>query len=99
MQTVFDRRSIEPTEPLISGLLDRLKNHAIRDLLLVCVPPLLLLIYAVIYLYRAAAVGEFGFLLLGLSAILLGVLGAIFFRPRLPSMGLAARLLDERTNA
>ena len=99
MHTVFDERSIEPAEPLIGGLLARLKNHAICDLLLIVLPLLLFVVYSLIYLYRAGLVGEFGFLLLGLSAVSLSLVAAIFFRPRLPTVRSAARLLDERTNA
>lgn len=78
----------------------QLRNHALRDILLVAIPPLLVAAYFAIFLYRAAWVGPVAFFLVISTAVALGLLAVLLrYRPSLPSTGSAARLVDERAGA
>jgi hypothetical protein len=100
MQTVSGQRGLESPEKLISGLVARLRNHAFRDSLLICLPPVFALTYLAGYLYHAAFISEWILLLFSLVAagILLAA-GVLLYRPLVPSMRSAAGLLDDRAGA
>ena len=100
MQAGSGQRVFESPEKLIGGLVARLRNHALTDSLLICLPPLLALTYLAADLYTAGFIGPW--LLLVLSLVAAGILlaaGVILYRPLVPSLRSAAGLLDARAGA
>src|SRR5438552_17415080 len=100
MQAGSGQRGFESPEKLIGGLVARLRNHAFRDSLLICFPPLIALTYLAGYLYSVGFIDPWILLLVSLVAagILLGA-GVILYRPLVPSLRSAAGLLDARAEA
>jgi hypothetical protein len=97
---VVGRNYHQTPEKLVHELAGHLRNHIVWDSLLVSFPPLLVAIYLAAFLYRAAWIGTITFFLIILTAVGLGLLAMLFrYRPSLPSMGSAARLVDERAGA
>jgi hypothetical protein len=87
-------------EQRVGRLVARLRHHALWDSLLIFSPPLLVTLCFVAYGYRAGWIAPIT--LLWLSAAIVGVgLFAVVARYRalIPSIGSAARLVDERTDA
>jgi len=87
-------------EHRVGRLAAQLRNHALWDSLLIFSPPLLLSIYLLIYLYRAAWIASPAFLLLSVAIIVVALLAVVArYRPLIPSVRFAARLVDEKTGA
>ena len=100
MQIVSDQRIFEAPEKLISGLVARLRNHALWDSLLIFFPPFLVSIYSLTYLYRAAWITQMTFLFLSAAAVGISVIAVVMHcRPLIPSVRAVAGLVDERVGA
>jgi hypothetical protein len=100
METATQRSQREPPENLIAGTVSRLRSHAIWDSLLIFAPPLLLAIYVTSYLYRLAWIDQITYLSLGLAFFLLTSIAATLrYRPLVPSVPAAARLVDDKAAA
>jgi hypothetical protein len=100
MQTASGQRVLEAPEKLVRDVVARLRNHALRDSLLICLPPLLVFAYLASYLYREPFLSQMAFLLLSLAAVGVLVLAAIvLYRPHVPTVRSAAGLLDDRAEA
>ena len=100
MPRISDRRDFESPEKLITGLVARLRHHALWDSLAVFLPPVLVSIYFTAYLYHAAWVTPMTFLLASVAAagfLLAAVM--IYRRPLMPSVRSVAGLVDERAGA
>jgi len=90
----------EKPEILLRRLVAKLGRHALWDALLVFVPPALALIYILAYLNRAAWVSSSTWIALVVSIAGLGALAVILrYRPLVPSIAAAARLVDQRARA
>ncbi|HYA28833.1 MAG TPA: hypothetical protein VEI95_08445, partial [Acidobacteriota bacterium] len=78
----------------------QLKFHALWDSLLICVPPMLALLYVAFLLARTAWIGQMVALTTILAVLALGVVGVIlFYRPVIPKLFTAAQLLDKQSGA
>jgi hypothetical protein len=93
-------RGQEPPEQRLGRLAARLRNHVLWDALLIFSPPLLVSIYLAAYLYRAAWIAQptlalFSIAIIG--AVLIAVIAR--YRPLMPSLPYAARLVDEKSKA
>jgi hypothetical protein len=87
-------------EQRVGRLVARLRNHALWDSLLIFSPPLLVALYCVVYCYRAGWVASMTFFLLGTAIVGAGLFAVVArYRPLIPSIDSAARLVDERTHA
>lgn len=90
----------EPPEQGVRRLVAQLRNYALRDALLIFLPPLLVSIYVAAYLYRAAWIAQPTLVLLGIAIIGVGLLAVVArYRPLIPSLSNAARLVDEKSKA
>ncbi|HWH79203.1 MAG TPA: hypothetical protein VNT76_17595, partial [Candidatus Binatus sp.] len=88
------------SEHLLSRLMAHLGHHALWDSLLIFLPPLVALIYGCILLMQAAWFGQAMALGIILIALGLAVLAIVLrYRPLIPSVAVAARLVDERAGA
>jgi hypothetical protein len=95
-----EERGVARPEEFISSLIARLRSQALYDALLICTPPFLVVLYATAATHRLALLSPsllFG--VVGLSLGFLGLAGLLIYRPQVPSAPLAARLLDEKTEA
>ena len=100
MQRLFEEHHRETPEKLVGRLTVQLRNHALWDSLLIFFPPLLLAVYLVTYLYRAAWISQATFFLAAFAAAGIGLLAVLArFRPLVPSAPSAARLVDEHAGA
>lgn len=100
MRELSGQDSRENPQRLVSRLVAQLRHQALWDSLLCFSPPLLVLIYIAAYLYHGAWIGPLTALLVTLAAIGVGILGVtLHYRPRVPSVAKASRLVDERTGA
>src|SRR6266478_7429404 len=100
MGTSSDVENRGSPEHRVGRLAAQLRNHALWDSLLIFSPPLLLSIYLLIYLYRAAWIASPAFLLLSAAIILVALLAVVArYRPLIPSVRFAARLVDVKTGA
>jgi hypothetical protein len=100
MRTSSDVENRGSPEHRVGRLAAQLRNHALWDSLLIFSPPLLLSIYLLIYLYRAAWIASPAFLLLSVAIIVVALLAVVArYRPLIPSVRFAARLVDEKTGA
>jgi len=87
-------------ESLARRLTAQLGRHALWDSLLICVPPVLALLAAVIVLAEADWLSQSVAIAMALFAIGLTVLAVTLrYRPRIPKLALAARMIDERAGA
>jgi hypothetical protein len=87
-------------EQRVGRLVARLRNHALWDSLLIFSPPLLVALYCVVHCYRAGWVASMTFFLLGTAIVAAGLFAVVArYRPLIPSIDSAARLVDERTDA
>src|SRR5688572_15670997 len=87
-------------EDFVHRLVRHLRNHVVWDSLLTFSPPVLALLYLLALLYREAWIAALPLLLLVLAVIVIGLLAFIFqFRPGVPSMPAAARLVDDKAEA
>jgi hypothetical protein len=100
MRTSSDVENRGSPEHRVGRLAARLRNHALWDSLLIFSPPLLFSVYLLIYLCRAAWIAPLTFLLLSVAIIIVALLAVVVrYRPLIPSVRFAARLIDERTGA
>ena len=100
MQALSGQDSRQHPERLVSGLIAQLRRQALWDALLCYCPPLLVFIYIAGYLYDGAWVGPLAALTVTLVAIGGGIIAVTHhYRPRVPSVTRASRLVDERTGA
>src|SRR5437773_10838360 len=98
MQVVTENGAESP-EKLIHRLVTQLGNHALWDALLIFLPPLIVAIYLLIYFFQARWIGPLGLFLMIVTVAGL-VLAVLFrYRPLVPSVGSAARLVDDHTGA
>ena len=100
MEVVTERHGFEAPEQLVTGLVNRLRQHALWDALLIFSAPLIVAIHCVTSLYRDGWIDEGVFVVAALAAA--GLTLAIVryrYRSALPSVRLAARLIDERAGA
>jgi hypothetical protein len=100
MPSFANPRERVPPESLIKQVTSVLRHHALWDSLLIIVPPVLALIYGLVFLRRTAWIGDLTFVLTVSSITALGLL-AVFLRvrPRIPGAATAARLADEKSGA
>jgi hypothetical protein len=100
MGTSADAQNRESPEQRIARLVGQLRNHALWDSLLIFSPPLLVAIYLAVYFYRGAWIAPITFLVLSGAMIGVGLVGLVVRTRRLiPSVRLAARLVDHKTQA
>src|SRR5215475_6101961 len=100
MRTSSDAQSRELPELRISRLAKRLRNHKLWDSLLIFLPPLLVATYLAVYLYNFAWIAPLTFYLLGGAMLGVSLLAVVVRSRRLiPSVPVAARLVDEKTAA
>jgi hypothetical protein len=100
MQVLTERYRVETPEKLVTRLVNRLRQHALWDVLLIFLPPLIVGIHCVTVLYRGAWITQMVFVIAALAAAAL-TLALVMYRyhSALPSVGLAAHLIDERAGA
>ena len=97
MQILTDSYGAVAPETLVHRLAAHLRSHALRDALLLFLPPLMVVVYVVIYFYRAMWIGPTPFWLIALSSTGLVFVAALLrYRPLIPSVGSAARIVDNR---
>ena len=100
MRELSSEDSRKYPERLVSRLVAQLRHQALWDSLLCFSPPLLVLIYIAGYLYHGAWVGPLTALLVTLVAIGVGILVVtLHYRPLVPSVAKASRLVDACTGA
>jgi len=100
MRELSGQNSWENPERLVSRLVAQLSHQVLWDSLLCFSPPLLVFIYMAGYLYHGAWVGPLAALLVTLVSIGMGILVVTFrYRPLVPSVAKASRLVDEHTGA
>ncbi|MBM4260735.1 MAG: hypothetical protein FJ145_04745 [Deltaproteobacteria bacterium] len=85
-------------------LLDRgsaqLRNHVLRDALLLIVPPALACLYGSFHLFQLGWVGQFGLAALVAGTISLAAVAVfLLFQPKIPSRDTAAQKIDQLTGA
>jgi hypothetical protein len=100
MRSSKDAQSRESPEQRVGRLAAQLRNHELWDSLLIFSPPFLVATYLAVYLYNFAWIAPLTFYLLS-SAMIGASLLAVVVRTRrlIPSVPLAARLVDEKTAA
>jgi hypothetical protein len=87
-------------EQLVNGLVARLRSQALWDSLLIFSPPLLVSIYLALYLYRNGWITPVTFFALSATVIAVGLFAVMIrTRPLIPSVGFAARLIDQKAGA
>jgi hypothetical protein len=87
-------------ESLLEGLRRRLRNHRMRDFLLLFVPLGLACLYLLSHLYRAALITQSTLIIASVCVVAIGMLAvALCYPARAPSVHSAARLIDEKAAA
>jgi hypothetical protein len=100
MQALINNYGAAAPENLVHRLAAQLRSHALWDAMLIFFPPVVAVIYVVIHFYRAMWIGPTAFCVISLLATGLGVLAVLLrYRPLIPSVGSAARIVDERYGA
>ncbi len=100
MKRSISHQDREPPQNLIGGLVRQLRKHALWDSLLIFGPPLMLIVYLLAFLYRASWIPRSALLGLAGAAVVIGILAvALRYRPRIPAVRTAARLLDEKASS
>jgi hypothetical protein len=100
MQVLAERYRLETPEKLVTRLLNRLRQHALWDVLLMFLPPLIVGIHCVATLYRGGWITQAVFITAALAAAALTLAIVMYrYRSALPSVRLAAHLIDERAGA
>lgn len=90
----------ESPDRLVSQLVAQLRRQALWDALLCFCPPLLVLIYLAGYLFYGAWFGPLAALAVTLGSIAVGIFAVrLRYRPLVPSVAKASRLVDERSGA
>ena len=100
MEVLSGRHGLEAPEKLVSRLVNRLRQQALWDLLLMFVPLLVVGIHCVTTLYRGGWITQAAFIiaLVATAALTLAIV-MHRYRSAMPSVHLAAHLLDERADA
>jgi hypothetical protein len=100
MQAHAGKQEQGSPENLVAHVEQRLRDHVLWDSLLMYSPPLLAVLYLIADLYREAWISPIQLLFLA-SAVIAIVLVAVIlrFRPRVPSLPVVARLLDDKAEA
>src|SRR5262245_40458633 len=100
MQRLSSSKKPAKLEPLVPRLVAQLSRHALWDTLLIFVPPVLALIGVAAYLAHAAWVSELTLIVVIALASGIGALAVLLrYRPMIPSLSKAARLVDQRAGA
>jgi len=100
MQVTSRFHDSERPENLVVRLIARLSHHALCDSLLICVPPILALIYIIAFLSRAAWVSQATSILIIAIATAFGVIAIVLrYRPAIPGISAAAQLVDQQSGA
>jgi hypothetical protein len=87
-------------ENLVHRLVTQLSRHALWDSMLVFGPPVLALVCIAAYLAQAAWVSQLTLILIAGATAGIGVLAVMLrYRPMIPSISSAARLVDQRAGA
>lgn len=100
MEVLVESHGFEAPEKLVTRLVNRLRQHALWDALLVFLAPLIVAIHCVTSLYRGGWITQGVFIIATFAAAGL-ILAVVMYRYRsaLPSVRLAARLIDETAGA
>ena len=100
MQAYAGKQGHESPETFVGRVAQHLRSHVLWDSLLIFSPPVLAVLYLIAELYRAAWIPALPVLLLAPALIVIGLLAVILrFRPRIPSLPAAARLVDDKAEA
>src|SRR5262249_15672733 len=100
MRTSTGAQSRELPEQRVGRLAARLRNHKLWDSVLIFLPPLLVATYLAIVLYNFAWIAPLTFYFLSGAMLGVGLLAVVVRTRRLiPSVPVAARLVDEKTAA
>src|SRR5215475_6965079 len=100
MKTSTGAQSRELPEQRVGRLAARLRNHKLWDSVLIFLPPLLVATYLAIVLYNFAWIAPLTFYFLSGAMLGVGLLAVVVRTRRLiPSVPVAARLVDEKTAA
>jgi hypothetical protein len=100
MQTAETKSGHNPPEQLLRGVRGRLRQHALWDALLLFLPPLATLVYCLVFLLVNDWISLFSAAAFVLLAIALAVLAIVVsYRPHVPSITSAARMIDHRIGA
>lgn len=100
MQVIAERYGLATPEKLVSRLVNRLRQHALWDVLLMVLPPVIIGIHSVTTLYRGGWITQAVFIIAALAAAPLTLAIVMYrYRSALPSVRLAARLIDEHAGA
>ena len=87
-------------ESLVRGLIIHLGRHALWDSLLIFVPPVLAVLYALIYLGESGWFSPIAAVTVSVAMSGLAVLVVLLrYRPLIPPLSRAAQMADERTGA
>jgi hypothetical protein len=98
MYTQPAKHSREPAEKIVADVIRQLRNHAVKDSVLLFLPPTVALVYLLAQLYHANWISPQALAGLIIGAVALALLAiALRYRPRVPSPPSAARLVDEKT--
>ncbi|MPZ75982.1 MAG: hypothetical protein GEU77_05615 [Deltaproteobacteria bacterium] len=100
MQGYAGHQDRESPENLIGRVAHRLRNHALWDSLLIFSPPLLAILFLIAFFYSIAWIPAAGVLLLVIAVTGMGLLAVVLrFRPLVPTLSSAARLVDDKVGA
>ncbi len=100
MESAKKRSARDTPELLILDLVKRLSHHALWNALSVLLPPLAAVIYCLSYLFLKEWISPVMALVAGVAVLVLGALAILIrYRPQIPSIRAAARLIDDRAGA
>ncbi|MGH7931474.1 MAG: hypothetical protein ACREQV_27215, partial [Candidatus Binatia bacterium] len=100
MEGLRERTQRGSPEQLIHRLVKKLAYHVFWDALLIVLPPLVVVLYCLFYLFINSWLSPLSAVLLGSAALALGTLAIVIrYRPNIPSVRSAARLIDNRAQA
>ena len=100
MQGRVGKQEYGSPEEFVHRLVRHLRHHVVWDSLLTFSSPILAILYLLAVLYRESWIPVLPLLLLASAVIAFGLLTIILrFRPRVPSVPAAARLVDDKAEA
>lgn len=100
MQGRVGKQQYGSPEDFILRLVRHLRHQVVWDSLLTFSPPILAILYLLAVLYWESWIPALPLILLASAVIAFGLLTIIFrFRPRLPSVPAAARMVDDKADA
>ena len=100
MQGRVGKQQYGSPQDFVHRLVRHLRNHVVWDSLLTFSPPILAILYLLAVLHWESWIPALPLILLVSAVIAFGLLTIIFrFRPRLPSVPAAARLVDDKAEA